>query len=90
MLSAIEKETIINFNESEKTASVYTFNSKLMRQLATLYQERPNEVILNRDEGDCVEYTIPKSWVKIRASRILTDEQRAAMGERMRQNLQQP
>ena len=33
-LSKYEKETIINWNEAEDTASIYTFNADLKRRLA--------------------------------------------------------
>lgn len=32
--SKYEKETIINFNEAEDTANIYTFNADLKRRLA--------------------------------------------------------
>ena len=35
-LSKYEKETIINWNEAENTASIYTFNADLKRRLAEL------------------------------------------------------
>ena len=75
----IEKETIFNFNEGEKEASIYTFNPALKRKLENLAQERPDEC---KPAGswcppDAVEYLIPKSWIKIRPTRIMTDEQKA-------------
>lgn len=33
-LSRYEKETVINWNEAEKLASIYTFNAGLKRRLA--------------------------------------------------------
>ena len=33
-LSKYEKETIINWNEAEDTASIYTFNADMKRRLA--------------------------------------------------------
>ena len=33
-LSKYEKETIINWNEAESLASIYTFNASLKRRLA--------------------------------------------------------
>ncbi len=33
-LSKYEKETIINWNEAENLASIYTFNASLKRRLA--------------------------------------------------------
>ena len=39
--SKYEKETIINFNEGEKEASVYTFNADLKRRLAEFSKKYP-------------------------------------------------
>ena len=83
--SRIEQETIINFNEAESTASVYTHNAALRRKLDKLAAERPAEVKLSQHFPDGgVEYTIPKRWVKVNAGPVLTDEQRQALVERGR------
>ena len=80
-LSNYERETIINYNEAEGRASVYTCNQALRRKLEKLAQERPDECHLFKvsHEDQAVEYYIPKSWVKVTPSRILSDERRAAM-----------
>lgn len=85
-LTRYEQETIINFNEGEETASIYTHNKALRRKLEKLAQERPEDCRLFKvSHGDqAVEYYIPKSWVKITPTRILSDEQRAVMAERAR------
>lgn len=85
-LSRIEQETIINYNEAEQTASVYTHNRRTLRQLEQLAAERPNECRLERrsHDGQAADYLIPKSWVKIRPTRIMTDEQREQLRERGR------
>lgn len=41
--SRLEKETIITFNEQEKTAVIYTHNAALCRKLDKLADERPQE-----------------------------------------------
>lgn len=83
MNSRSEQETLINFNEAEPTAIIYTQNGALKRKLAKLADERPADVHLNRRFPDgAEEYTIPKKWVKVNASRILTEEQRVRMAER--------
>ena len=43
-LTNIEKETVINFNEAERTASVYTHNEALKRQLLELCRTHPEQV----------------------------------------------
>lgn len=78
-VSRLEQETIIGFNEAEATASVYTHNGALKRKLEKLARERPADVQLSRryPEG-AVEYTIPKRWVRVNATRILSEAQREA------------
>ena len=40
-LSKYEKETIINWNEAEDTASIYTFNADLKHRLAEFSRKYP-------------------------------------------------
>ena len=47
-LSKYEKETIINWNEAENLASIYTFNASLKRRLADFSRKYP---LLCRLEG---------------------------------------
>ena len=79
-LSSYERETIINFNEGENAASVYTHNKALRRRLEQLAAERPEECRLFKasHQDQAVEYYIPKSWVKITPTLILSEEQKAA------------
>jgi hypothetical protein len=77
-LSNYERETIINYNEQDNTADVFTYNGALKRRLSELSSSRPNEikqVDVNTYGG--VTYTVPKSWIKIVPTRILSDENKA-------------
>ena len=85
-LTKYEKETIINFNEEELTASVYTHNERLRKRLAS-FAEKSNDCCLVRNGEDYSEYTIPKKWLKINLPRQYSDEQRQKMAERARANL---
>ena len=69
-LSLYEQETIINYNEEEATASIYTHNRALIRKLDKFAQERPGDCHRQKTshEGKAVDFTVPKSWVKIRAA----------------------
>lgn len=86
--SRLEQETIINFNEEEKVASVYTFNKTLQRRLAKLAEQYPDDCKREFDtwqpEGS-VDYTVPKKWIKINPPKKVnfTDEQKAALAERL-------
>ena len=86
-LSRYEQETILNFNDKEKTASVYTHNRALQRGLQKLVEERPEECKLDgvcRD-GQAVSFPVPKRWIKVASprKRQMTDEQRNAASERI-------
>lgn len=82
-LSNSERETIINYNETEDTASVYTCNKALRRRLEQLAQEWPSDCRLclfrSSLEGQAVENSIPKSWIRIRPPRQVSAAQRQAI-----------
>lgn len=77
-LTRCEQETIINYNEEEKTASIYTHNRALRRKLDRLTQERPEDCRPGPTarEGQVAEYIVPKAWVKVNPPRRLTEVQR--------------
>lgn len=82
-----ERETIIIYNEvPNEPATVFTYNPALIRKLDALTEERAEEVQCTRAESingvQLREYTLPKKWVKINPSRILTEEERAAWRKR--------
>lgn len=83
-LSREERETIILYTEADDRAEVYTHNKKMINRLAKLYAERPDEVekIREADTG-AVTYTVPRDWVKIIPKRRLSEEQRAAITDRL-------
>ena len=85
--SRLEQETIINYNEEEKLASVYTFNKSLKRKLARLAEERPSECRLAKtwQPEESVEYLVPKKWIKVSPPRRLnlTDEQKETLAKRL-------
>lgn len=66
-LSPAERETIILFSDADNTASVYTFDRRLIKKLDALCQKCPDEV---RAEKEAVHgaknYIVPKSCVSIR------------------------
>ena len=76
-LSGVERETIILFNEAESTASVYTFNAALQKQLLELRQLHPEQVTVTyQGSYGAVDFQIPKKWVKIVPPRVLSPAQR--------------
>lgn len=79
-LAATEKESIINWNQGEPTASIYTHDKALMKQLNQLAKQRPEQVQIESTShaGQAADYIIPKTWVKIRPPRIASEAQKAA------------
>lgn len=69
-----EKESIINFNQEDETASFYTCDEGWMRKLDKLAKEDPRITVEKRDEHSGT-YIIPKKAVKVRLSRVLLGEE---------------
>lgn len=92
-LSKYEKETIINWNEAESTASIYTFNADLKRRLAEFSRKYPQLYQLERSttEGG-VTYVIEKSRLSVRLIPPYSEERLAAARKyvRCRTSLPQP
>lgn len=81
VLSRYEMETVINFNEAESTADIYTHNRALRKKLETWALGRPRECQLVRTshDGRAVEYIVPKTWLRVRPPRSISDAQKAAL-----------
>ena len=75
-LTKIERETIINFNEAERTASVYTHNEALKERLLALCRTRPEQVRqtdANRWGG--LTFELRKKWLKASPPGVLSPAQ---------------
>ena len=87
-LTNVEKETVINFNEAERTASVYTHNETLKRQLSELCRTHPEQVRQTAANGwGGLTFELPKKWLKVSPPRVLSPAQRAVL-DKMNQNKQ--
>ena len=80
-LSNYEKETIINYSEGDKTASIYTHNETLKSQLSELCYKYPETVSLTADNGMALTFELPKKWIKIKPPRILSNKQKEVLAE---------
>ena len=79
-LSNIEKETVINFNEAERTASIYTHNEALKRQLLELCRTHADQVRQTADNRwGGLTFELPKKWLKVSPPRVLSPAQRAVL-----------
>ena len=87
-LTNVEKETVINFNEAERAASVYTYNEVLKRQLSELCRTHPEQVRQTAANGwGGLTFELPKRWLRVTPPRVLSPAQRAVL-DRMNQNKQ--
>lgn len=86
-LTAQERETIVNFNQEEGIAYIYTCDPKWWRHFDRL-GEKPTAV--HKDSAKQVyalEFEVPKRWVKAPKPPkkvVLTEEQKKALVERLR------
>lgn len=92
-ITLAERETIINFDETQAPAEIYTHNPAMIRKLDALCEERPEEIQCIRAERmneniHVREYRCPKKWIRVQAPRILSDEQKAVLTERIKTRMQ--
>lgn len=82
-----EKENIINWNEAEGTACIYTFNADLKRKLTEFSRKYPQLCRLERSttEGS-VTYVMDKSRLSIRLVPPYSEERLAAAREYAKQH----
>ena len=93
-LRKCEQEVVINFNAEDNTATIYSSNPVWIRKMDKLVEQNPEQFKMCRQEtvkGKVVSkfYELPKEFVSIRSKKRtcnLTEEQRAEMSERMKQN----
>ena len=82
------RETCINATNEDDYAVVCSSEQKWINKIKKLHDERPNEVEIKyapeTNQGVIVAH-VPKSWMKVSPPRQVnyTDEQRAAMAERL-------
>jgi hypothetical protein len=77
-----ERETIINFNEEDDTASIWTASDAVYRRL----MKRLGRQYLIEDGERHAVFTFPKELIslpRVKAKRVLTDAQKAQMASRM-------
>ena len=83
------KETCIEYIDADKHATFCSSERKWINKLYKLKEKYPNEVhieVSDEDNEGMIVATIPKSWMKVSPPKKVnyTDEQRAALAERMR------
>lgn len=62
-MTGIEKETIILFNEAERTAEVETYNQRLIRKLDNNCKDFPNEYVYLGERAGAKRYRLLKKRI---------------------------
>ena len=81
-----ERETIITFNEADDYAVVDTCNKAWINKLDKLVSCNP-KIIGDRTDEFGKRYIMPKSWIKVRAPREISEQERAVLKQRAIENL---
>lgn len=83
-LTAFERETAIWTNDDEDRATISTFREKDKNKLLKLKEKYPDLVSVNKETtlGN-VTGTVPKSWIKISAPKVMSNEQKQKAKERL-------
>ena len=82
-LTKYEMETVVNYNATEQTATVYTRDKSVMRKLDRLVADYPDTYkLINQTDIDKT-YSMPKTYVNYRKPRVLSDKQREQARQRM-------
>ena len=80
-LTKYEQETIINFNQGEDTAYIYTCSKAWMNHFEKVLKLKPTEV-----HSYAREYECPKAWIrKPRKPRKMSEEQKRKLAQRLSQ-----
>ena len=83
-LTRYEQETIINFNAEEKTATLYTRDPAIIRQLDSLVTEYPDTFKRVGETDIDKTYEMPKSAVTYRKPRRISEAKREQARQAMK------
>lgn len=78
-----EKETYMNTTEADKTATLYSNSRNWIERMRRLAAEYPDKVFLEREDENGASFVFPKSWMKVRPPRQISEEQRRQAAERL-------
>jgi hypothetical protein len=89
VLDRPERETVVNFNDDEQTACVYSAQRKIITKL----KKNPAAVLVEEgvhDGSAWARFEIPKELISFRSKTVkleLTEEERQRKAERLRESL---
>ena len=78
------RENVIEFYNNEKRATVTFSQGRYITKLKKLAKQRPEECEIVAENADgSITAHIPTKWVKINPTKILSEDQREQLRERM-------
>lgn len=69
MRERFEKETVIVFNDAEKSATIHTFNRKIINYLTKIKDTEQDMIFIRKTQEGEFEFEVPKDWIRIRAKK---------------------
>lgn len=86
----VEQETILRFDESTGTATVYTASPVWMRRMGKLIAGGADITVKHEDKIDGIviarTYELPKSFIKVRPPRVMSEKQKEVFEKMQRMN----
>lgn len=91
-LTRLEQETIINFNEAESVAEIFSYNNSLKRKLHSLCDKYPDQFLYDKErseENGCGGefFRVPKKYITVASPRVLSEDQKEKKREQAKKNL---
>ena len=84
------KETAVNYTVGEKVATFYTAEKSYINCIKKWLEEYPNDIeIKYKNKDGSLICNIPKSWVKIRPPRKVSEQQKKNSSERFKKMWEQ-
>lgn len=83
-LTPYEQETIINWNQGEANASVFTYDKSLMRKIDKI-RSNNKAVSLLREGNGFREYSLPKKMITIKEQRKYSEETLEKLGRQAKE-----
>lgn len=82
-LSRYEMETTINFNAKDPFATLYSCDKSVIRRMDKMVEEFPDLFTCIKETSISKTYQFPKKYAMPKRPRILSEEQREKMRERL-------
>lgn len=80
-----DSENVIEWLRNMDKATVSFTQMRMVSKIRKLAEEHPEDVQICVDKGNSVVAHIPVKWVKVSPPRQMSEEQKAAAAERMKQ-----